>query len=180
MEKLERYQELRTRLAHYERHNADLSAELQAVGATQETLRKEVLRAEVLGDSGWKDKKAEAERNYQRGQRLNDERTAGIRAVGILQEELDRIANEVAEDIRGRFRPLFEKAMRAFIGKLKDAAASEARVKDVLRECEETFAGLGIDRPLGIEWSGSAATERMDELVSRVVDRCKLNGIDVD
>ncbi len=182
MEKQERCQELRVRLARYEKHNAELAAEIQAIGANQETLRKEVFRAEVLGDPGWKDKKAEAERACERGQGLNDEREAGIQAVAILREELDLITNDVAEEIRGRFKPLLEKAMKGFVAKLKDASAAEARVKDVLHECEEAFARLGIDRPLGLEWSGPALSARpeLDDLAARVVERCKLNGFDVD
>lgn len=180
MEKQKRYQELLTRLESYEKKNVELASEIAILGTNRDSLQEEVLRAEVLGDPGWKDKKAEAELNCERWQRLKEEEAKGIQAVAILRAELDRTVDEVAEEIRRQFRLPFEKSIKAFVSKLKDAAAAEAGVKDVLNKCETIFSSLGIKRLVGLEWSGSVVNKDLGELVNRVVERCRQNGFDVD
>jgi hypothetical protein len=188
MDKQERYQELRHRLSDFERKNVELAAEIAALGATRESVQDEALKAELLAEAGWKDRRAEAERNFERWQKLKAEEETGIRAVGILKAELGRLADDIAEDIRGQFRQPFEKAMKGFVVKLRDALSAETRVRDVLGECGATFAGLGIDlvlgveRPLGLEWSGPALSRpsELEELAERILARCKLNLINVE
>lgn len=178
MEKQEQYLALRARFIDYTDKLMKLQGELRDLGAKQDALDNAAFKAEALGESGVKGKREEAERNAARISAIKAEIEKPRRAIEILEKEMKKIEVEIAEEIRTQHRPDMEKAYRAYVKTLREAAAAEVEIERVQEAANEAGRLVGIVWNINLEPTGSIR-QGVQVLVGQTIVRAKMNDYDV-
>jgi hypothetical protein len=125
MKELEKFESLSASLKEHKNKIPQLEAALKAAEADQSMLDEVALRTEVLKEIGWKDKALTAQRNKENCVRIQEEIKKSQAAIPLLSNEIENIKREVIAEIKESYRDRYEKAVRAFAKKLKEAEALE-------------------------------------------------------
>lgn len=112
MEIQKQYQQLKAALVGYRDKLANLQTELTRREGEQDDLENGALRAEVLGEADAGRKRDAADGNSSRSVFIRGEIESSLKAIAILEAEIQKITNEVLDELRGQHRPNMEKACK--------------------------------------------------------------------
>lgn len=179
MEIQKQYQQLKTALVGYRDKLANLQTELTRREGEQDDLENGALRAEVLGEADAGRKRDAADGNSSRSVFIRGEIERSLKAIAILEAEIQKITNVVLDELRGQHRPNMEKAYRAYVKKLREAAAAESEIRRVQEAADNAARSFGIALQLTLEPTGPIRCG-LPDLIPPALERARLNGYDAE
>jgi len=162
----------------------ELEAKISAAENAQAELDAEAIKAQALEAKDAKKKTADAEANRQTISRLRDEIAAAKKKIEIIEFEANKLEGLALEDVRTQYRPGFEKALREFVGKAKDAAKAEAELHAIKREAGDKMDEISrvphiVLPPIARLLLAKEGDRPEYGPLARLIADCKAQGIDL-
>ena len=143
MKKVEEYERLSKSLEDYEKSLPGLKVSLREAQSRQVVLEDASFKAEALKVPDWERTVAVAKDNARRNQELQDEIGKVEAAMRTIEPELIKLSPLACTEIRQSHWPRYEKILRAFISKLKEAAPLERELRKIQAEATTEMRKYG-------------------------------------
>ena len=143
MKKVEEYERLSKSLEDYEKSLPGLKVSLREAQNRQAVLKDAAFKTEALKVPDWERTVAVAKDNARRIQELQDEIEKAEAAMRIIEPELAKVSREAALEIRQNHWPRYEKILRTFISKLKEAEPLERELRKIQAEATTEMRKYG-------------------------------------
>jgi DNA repair exonuclease SbcCD ATPase subunit len=187
MKKIEEYERLLKSLEDCEKNLPELEASFKEVRDGQAALDDAALKAEALKGPGWEEKVALAKRNAEKIRDLKEtiEKTRAL--MEIIKSELIKLSPLVCTEIRQSHWPRYEKILRTFISKLKEAEPLERELRTIQAEAAGEMRKYGyrgfaepfpVLFPILLETYGPRG-DMNPAILANLIAAAKENGIEV-
>lgn len=191
MSNIEECKRLKESIQAWHTKTPEMEEELSGMVKVQAKLDEEALRAEILEERGWQEKKKAADENRSEISRTREKIAKCEEAIDILKEKEKQLQRGVIKELKEKHRPEYEMAIKAYAKKLRAAADAEEKVEELKRTVEVEAArilssnGAGIERRLTILpgfrpiLTGGPFTPENLTQYKYFLKNCKEQGIDV-
>jgi hypothetical protein len=117
----EKFLILERKEAEYKGRVADLEAKIPNLEIGAAELDAVAFKAEVIDESGWKDKRKAADRAKEHLATAKEEPRKSRQGLGIMVNEKGNILESIRAEVMAEYRPKFGKALKEFYAKLLPA-----------------------------------------------------------
>jgi len=115
----------------------------------------EVIKLEILEDSAAGKKKKELQLKKERIEVMKSEREDAVKRLKIMQTLSEPLKEEAFQELKRHYTPIFEKALRDCLAKLKVAAEAEQKLVEIQAAARrEALVEIGYNSsPISPEWT---------------------------
>jgi DNA repair exonuclease SbcCD ATPase subunit len=145
MKKIEEYERLLKSIEDYEKSLPGLEASFKEVRNGQAALNDAALKAEALKGPGWEEKVALAKRNAEKIRDLRETIEKTRASMDIIKPELIKLSPLACTEIRQSHWPRYEKILRTFISRLKEAEPLERELRQIQAEATDEMRKYGYN-----------------------------------
>jgi len=136
VDKIEEAKKLKEKAQEYENQIPQLEEKLDEAMRVCNELDEESLKAMILEEKDWKEKKQLLDEKKEEVKRLKEEVKRNKYAVQLLKEKQQKIRNEVLKEFKKKYRDNYETLLKKFSKALKKAAEIEEEILVFKRDAE--------------------------------------------